>query len=95
MSTKIDCQQFEIKALKERLERLQKRLRQHGCLDDDDDHDDGEKSRQAVAAARQIDTLSGFREAEETLEQRVDDIIKQPKSHFTRMMEAKGRAYLL
>lgn len=90
------CQEQEIAKLKQRLERLQQTLRQHGYLDDDH----SPQSNQARKQAMQAGTIYQLKGMEESLEKRVAAIASQsapteaPKSWFTNMMEERGRRFL-
>jgi hypothetical protein len=91
------CQDDELADLKQRLERLQQTLREHGYLDDGGA---STKSSQAKAQAEGVHTIDEFRRMERSLEERVEALTSRsadpapPKSWFTKMMEERGRRFL-
>jgi hypothetical protein len=64
-------QNRELAELKQRLERLQQTLREHGYLDDGGS---STKSSQAKAQAERVHTIGDLRTMERSLEQRVEAI---------------------
>ena len=90
-------QDRELAELKQRLEKLQETLQQHGYLDDGGA---SIQSEQAKAQVGRVHTIDDFRKLERSLEERVEALTsgsrdrEAPKSRFTKMMEEHGRRFL-
>jgi hypothetical protein len=89
-------QDRKLTELKQRLEKLQQALREHGYLDDGGA---SMQSSQAKAQVQRIHTIDDLRKMEESLGERVEALTSGPegrarKSRFTKMMEERGRRFL-
>jgi hypothetical protein len=89
-------QQRELAELKQRLEKLQQTLREHGYLNDGGA---SMESARAKAQVQRIHTIDDFRKMEQSLEERVKALTSRPngpaeKARSTKMMEELGRRFL-